>query len=67
MLELGAPSPKAGSDSDATMHIKLKRSLRWSGAEPMCERNGCHTRPTGMPFPFPMPLLVPCLCPTLLP
>ncbi len=46
--------------SCATMHIKLKWSLHWSGAEPLCERNGCHTRRLHRPLPNASPLL--CLC-----
>jgi hypothetical protein len=43
VLELGAPSPKAGSDSDATAHIKRTGALRGSGAEP-------HVREEGVPY-----------------
>src|SRR5271157_2491925 len=47
MLELGAPSPKAGSDSYATMHIKLKWSLHWSGAEPDVREERAPYAPNG--------------------
>ena len=52
--------------SYATMHIKLKRSLRWSGAEPLCERNGCHTRPHGHTIPIPTAFALP-VCPSFAP
>ena len=49
---------------DATAHIKRTGALRGSGAEPLCERNGCHTLPPGIPSPSQRPAL-PLLCPAL--